>query len=143
MVDGTSICIAWEVVALGGDGGDADAVADSDARTIGALEAGVLLCVDDGVGSGVADAFGELVAVGPDVGVSLGCVELPSTVPMIGLSKSSASERGATKTRAIKERPNIALIARGLGTARMLERVMKISAIDFFHRVIPEGISRY
>jgi hypothetical protein len=143
IVAGTSICIACEVVALGGGGGDADAVAESDARTIGALEAGALLCVGDGVGSGVADAVGELVAVGSGVGVALGCDELPSTVPMIGLSKSSASERGATKTRAIKERPNIALIARALGAARMLERVIKIRLIDFFHRVIPEGIRRY
>ena len=129
------------MVALGGGGGDADAVAESDARTIGALEAGALLCVCDGVG--VADAVGLLVAVESGVGVALGCDELPSTVPMIGLSKSSASERGATKTREINERPNKAFITRDLGAARMLERVIKISAFHFFNRVIPEGIRRY
>ena len=40
IVAGTSICIACELVALGGGGGDADTVAESDARIIGALEVG-------------------------------------------------------------------------------------------------------
>ena len=91
----------------------------------------------------MAVAAGELVAVGSVDGVKLGCAELPPTVPMIGLSRSSASERGARRTSAITERPNIAFIARDLGAARMVERVIKILVIDFFHRVIPEGIRRY
>ena len=143
IVEGTSTCIACEVVAFGGGGGDAEAVAESEARTIGALAEGVLLGIGESVGSTVGDELGEGEAVGSEVGDVLADGDEPSTVPIIGLSKSSARERGATNTRAIKERPNTAFIALGTEWPRMLERVMKMGLNHFFHRVIPEGRPSY
>ena len=138
IVEGTSMCIACEVVAFGGGGADAEAVAESEVRTISALAEGELLGLGENVGSTVGDELGEGEAVGSEVGVGLAEGDVPSTVPRIGLNRSSAKDFGATITKAINERPNIAFFALVAEWPRMLERVMKIGFFHFFGRVIPE-----
>lgn len=141
IVEGTSTCIVCDEVACGGGGDDA-AVAESEVRAIGALTEGELLGLGESVGSNVGDALGEGEAAGSNVGDGLADGDEPSMVPIIGLSKPSARERGATNTRAIKDRPNAAFVALGTELPRMSERVMKMGLNHFFHRVIPEGRPR-
>lgn len=132
IVEGTSTCIACEVVAFGG-GGDAVAVAESEARIICALAVCELLGLGEGDGSIVGEALGEGEAVCSEVGDGLADGDESATVPIIGLSKSSARERGATNTRAINERPNTACFTWGAERPRMPDRVMKIGLNHIFH----------
>jgi hypothetical protein len=127
--------ISWSFIACGGKGGGvAIAVGESipatgeafaDAGTVGASVGAV---VGDAVGSGEGDS------VGAGVWVSTGS----STVPMMGLSKSSASERGVTiKTQRIR-RATIAFLIVDSGFLAMLARVMMMQRIALFGRVLPE-----
>jgi hypothetical protein len=100
--------------------------------------AGVLvgLGVGEEEGSGVGEVAGS--GVGEEVG-SGGCgADGASTVPTIGLSRSSASERGVTiKTQRIT-RPTIAFLIVDSGFLAMSARVMMMWKMNFFGRVLTE-----
>ncbi len=135
--------ISWSFIACGGKGGGVTiAVGESILATgeafadAGTLGIGVGAVVGDEVGSGEGDSVGsgEGDSVGAGVWVSTGS----STVPMMGLSKSSASERGVTiKTQRIR-RATIAFLIVDSGFLAMLARVMMMQRIALFGRVLPE-----
>jgi hypothetical protein len=96
------------------------------------------------VGSGIGEVLGSGVGeeVGSGEGDSVGAGEGDSvgssTVPMMGLSKSSASERGVTiKTQRIR-RATIAFLIVDSGFLAMLVRVMMMQRIALFGRVLTE-----
>lgn len=110
----------------------------------GAVECGELEC--DGaefativeVGSGVGEiaTVGEALGSGAADGVDTGV----STVPIMGLSKSSANERGETIKTQRTTRANIALFIDVSGDLATTPRVMKVAIFNFFGRVLTEQI---
>ena len=135
--------ISWSFIACGGKGGGvAIAVGESILVTgeafadSGTLGVSVGAVVGEEVGSGVGEVVGS--GVGEEEG-SRGCgASAASTVPMMGLSKSSASERGVTiKTQRIR-RATIAFLIVDSGFLAMLARVMMMQGIALFGRVLPE-----
>ena len=105
----------------------------AEANSVGVL---VGLGVGDAVGSGIGEVLGS--GVGEEVG-SGGCgADGASTVPTIGLSKSSANERGVTiKTQRIT-RPTIAFLIVDSGFLAMSARVMMMWKMNVFGRVLTE-----
>lgn len=104
-----------------------------EADSVGVL---VGLGVGDEVGSGVGEVVGS--GVGEEVGSGGSGADGASTVPTIGLSKSSANERGVTiKTQRIT-RPTIAFLIVVCGFLAMLARVMMMWKMNVFGRVLTE-----
>lgn len=145
MLVGTAMRIDWFVIAYGGIGvGDAIAVGESDEATTGAsgetdpLGAGMGdgSVVGEMVGSGVGDSVGAGETAGSAEAVPTGA----STVPRIGLSKSSANERGVTINTQRRTRANMAFFIVDSGALAMLARVMKMAQTVIFGRVLPEQI---
>lgn len=99
-----------------------------------------VLCIDalregDGeLGCGEADGVG----ISPAGAVDGAGSDTPFTVPIIGLSKSSAKDLGAAIKSAMTERPRMAFLAADIRTPRMVARVLKLPLCQFFDRVIPE-----
>ena len=110
----------------------------------GALEccelecAGVEFATTVAVGSGV----GEIETVGEALGsgASDGVVTGVSTVPIMGLSKSSAKERGETIKTQRTTRANIARFIDDSGDLATTPRVMKVAIFNIFGRVLTEQI---
>lgn len=94
------------------------------------------LGVGDEVGSGIGEVVGS--GMGEEVG-SGGCgASGASTVPTIGLSKSSANARGVTiKTQRIT-RPTIAFLIVDSRFLTMSARVMMMWKMNVFDRVLTE-----
>lgn len=126
---GTAIRIVCVSIACGGIGG-----ADGDALDVPALGFAGVLGIDalgegDGeLGCGDADGVGASAA-GADVGAGS---DTPFTVPIIGLSKSSAKDLGAARKSAITERLRITFLAADIRTPRMVARVLKLRLCQFF-----------
>jgi hypothetical protein len=74
------------------------------------------------------------VGAGESDGVAAGA----STVPMMGLRRSSASERGVTIKRQRTARAIIAFLIVDSGVLATLARVMKVAVFNIFGRVLPE-----
>jgi hypothetical protein len=74
------------------------------------------------------------VGTGESDGVAAGA----STVPIIGLSKSSANERGVTIKTQRTTRAKIAFLIDDSGVLATLARVMKVAIFIIFGRVLPE-----
>ena len=133
------------MIACGGTGvGVAEAVGESVKARAGAsgdadpLGAGVgdASVVGDEVGSGVGDSVGAGESAGAGDGVSTGA----STVPRIGLSKSSASERGVTINTQRTVSAMMAFFIVDSGVLAMLARVMSMRKMIIFGRVLTEQI---
>lgn len=92
--------------------------------------------VGEMVGSGVGDSVGAGETVGSGEAVSTGA----STVPRIGLSRSSANERGVTMKTQSRTRAKMAFFIVDSGALAMLARVMKMAQTVIFGRVLPEQI---
>jgi len=92
--------------------------------------------VGDAVGSGAGDSVGAGESVGAGDAVSAGA----STVPRIGLSKSSANERGVTINTQRTVSAMIAFFIVDSGVLAMLARVMSMRKMVIFARVLPEQI---
>ena len=90
--------------------------------------------VGDEEGSGVGDSVGAGELVGAADGVATGV----STVPRIGLSKSSANERGVTINTQRTTSAMMAFFIVDSGVLAMLARVMKMREMVIFDRVLPE-----
>lgn len=88
----------------------------------------------DEEGSGVGDSVGAGELVGAADGVATGA----STVPRIGLSKSSANERGVTINTQRTVRAMMAFFIVDFGVLAMLARVMSMRKMVIFDRVLPE-----
>jgi hypothetical protein len=97
------------------------------------LAAGEAVGSGEGDVKGVADGEDKLAGTGGWLAASGGA----STLPISGLNRSTASDRGVTTKRERRTRPRIAFLIVDLGRALMLERVMKFQLNDFFHRVLP------
>jgi hypothetical protein len=130
-------------IACGGTGvGDAEAVGESVEASTGASGEADELGAGDGVasnggdevGSGIGDSVGAGESVGAGDGVSTGA----STVPRIGLSKSSANERGVTINTQRTVSAMIAFFIVDSGVLAMLARVMMKLEMVIFNRVLPE-----
>lgn len=134
MLTGTATRIDCEVVAFGGGGGTG-AVAESAVVVTNALGGCEIFTAGDAVGSGAAGAEGEAVLEGSGDGLAESGAA--STVPISGLNRSTASDRGVIAKRERRTRPRIAFLIVDFGRALMLERVMKLRLNDFFHRVLP------
>ena len=133
------------MIACGSTGvGDAEAVDESIEVSTGAsgeadaLGAGDGIASDGGdeVGSGVGDSVGAGESAGAGDGVSTGA----STVPRIGLSKSSASERGVTINTQRTVSAMMAFFIVDSGVLAMLARVMSMRKMIIFGRVLTEQI---
>jgi hypothetical protein len=120
--------------------GEALAVGESDVKTIKAEDEGALLGMGDG--SAVGDTVGETVGVGDSVGVGSavgpGVAKEASTVPIIGLRRSSASERGVIIKTQRTSRAIKAFLIEVSGVLATLERVMNAAIFIIFGRVLPE-----
>jgi hypothetical protein len=92
--------------------------------------------VGDEAGTGVGDSVGVGESVGAGDAVSTGA----STVPRIGLSKSSANERGVTINTQRTTRAKIAFFIVDSGVLAILARVMSMRKMIIFARVLPEQI---
>jgi hypothetical protein len=92
--------------------------------------------VGETVGSGVGDSVVAGETVGSGEAVSRGA----STDPRIGLSKSSANERGVTIKTHRTTRAIMAFFIVDSGALAMSARVMKVDQTVFLDRVIPEQI---
>ena len=122
--------------------GDAETVGESDVAIVGASGVAELLEVGAGNGaavvlvdgSGVGDSVGAGESVGAGDAVSTGA----STVPRIGLSKSSANERGGTINMQRTTSANMAFFIVDSGVLAMLARVMSMRKMIIFDRVLPE-----
>ena len=90
--------------------------------------------VGDVVGSGVGDSVGSGESVGAGGGFSTGA----STVPSMGLSKSSANERGVMTNTQRTVSAMIAFFIVDSGVLAMLARVMSMRKMVIFDRVLPE-----
>lgn len=116
--------------------GEALAVGESDVKTVISEDEGALL----GIGDGSAD--GETVGVGDSEGVGLavgpGVETDASTVPIIGLRRSSASERGVIIKTQRTSRAKRAFLIDASGVLATLERVMNVAIFIIFGRVLPE-----
>jgi hypothetical protein len=88
----------------------------------------------DALGSGVGDSVGAGESVGAGDAVSAGA----STVPRIGLSKSSANERGVTINTQRTVRAMMAFFIVDSGVLAMMARVMSMRKMIIFDRVLPE-----
>ncbi len=86
------------------------------------------------VGSGVGESVGNGESDGAGDGGSVG----ESTVPIMGLSSSSANERGVTIKRQRTTRAMIAFFMDDSGVLATLARVMKLAYTVIFSRVLPE-----
>jgi hypothetical protein len=74
------------------------------------------------------------VGAGESDGVAAG----DSTVPIIGLRRSSANDRGVTIKRHRTARAIIAFFTVDSGVLATLARVMKVAVSNIFDRVLPE-----
>jgi len=132
---GTAIRIVCVSIACGGIGGaDGDALDVPTLGIAGELGSDALGEGDNELGRGEADCVGASAA-GAVVGAGS---DTPVTVPIIGLSKSSAKDLGEAIKSAITERPRMAFLAAVIRTPRMVARVLKLRLCQFFDRVIPE-----
>ena len=104
---------------------------EADPLGVGVGEASL---VGDVVGSGVGDSVGTGDSVGAGDAVSAGA----STVPRIGLSKSSANERGVTINTQRTVSAMMAFFIVDSGVLAMLARVMSMRKMVIFDRVLPE-----
>lgn len=104
---------------------------EADPEGVGVAEASL---VGDAVGSGVGDSLGDGNSVGAGDLVSAGT----STVPRIGLRKSSANERGVTINTQSTTRAIIAFFIVDSGVLAMLASVMSMRKIVVFGRVLTE-----
>lgn len=116
--------------------GEALAVGVSDVKTVISEDEGALL----GIGDGSVD--GETVGMGDSEGVGLavgpGVEPEASTVPIIGLRRSSASERGVIIKTQRTSRAIRAFLIDASGVLATLERVMNVAIFIIFGRVLPE-----
>jgi len=105
-------------------------------EVVGLVGAGEATGALDQVGPGLGESvgIGESVGAGESDGVAAGA----STVPMMGLRRSSASERGVTIKRQRTARAMIAFFTVDSGVLAMLARVMKVAVFNIFGRVLPE-----
>jgi hypothetical protein len=116
------------------------AVGESETAIAGAAADECGLAVGDGcgvavvVGSGVGESVGHGVFDGAGDGGSVG----ESTVPIMGLSRSSANERGVTIKRQRRTRAMIAFFIVDSGVLATMARVMKLALTIIFSRVLPE-----
>lgn len=91
-----------------------------------------------GDGSGVGDSVGAGESVGAADAVSTGA----STVPRIGLSKSSANERGVTINMQRTTSAKMAFFIVDSGVLAMVARVMMKQKMNIFGRVLTVQIGR-
>jgi len=116
--------------------GEALAVGESDVKTIKAEDEGALLGIGDG--SAVGETVGEGDSVGVGSAVGTGVATEASTVPIIGLRRSSASERGVIIKTQRTSRAIKAFLIDASGVLATLERVMNAAIFIIFGRVLPE-----
>jgi hypothetical protein len=116
--------------------GKALAVGESDVKTIKAEDEGALLGMGDGSADGETVGVGDSEGVGSAIGP--GVATEASTVPIIGLRRSSASERGVIIKTQRTSRAIKAFLIDASGVLATLERVMNAAIFIIFSRVLPE-----